>query len=74
MVHAANNEKYPSINRIAKAERASLEEVDQPSPYSATLILSPEDDDDFRDIGKHNFRSVLPYLMLSNATHLEMIS
>ena len=33
--HAVNKEKYSSINRIAIAERASLEEVDRPSPYSA---------------------------------------
>ena len=35
MVHAANKEKYPSINRIAIAEKASPEEVDRPSPYPA---------------------------------------
>ena len=33
--HAVNKEKYSSINRIAIAERASLEEADRPSPYSA---------------------------------------
>ena len=32
VVHA-NKEKYLSINHIATAERASLEEVDGPSPY-----------------------------------------
>ena len=38
MDHAANKEKYSSINRIAIAERASLEEVDRPFlyPISAT--------------------------------------
>ena len=61
MAHAANKEKYSSINRIAMAERASLEEVDRPSPDSAifTVFLSREDDDDVRDIGKHDFCSVL---------------
>ena len=33
-------------------------------PY---LFLSREDDDDVRDIGKHDFRSVLIHPMLSNA-------
>ena len=42
--------KYSSINRIAGVERASLEEVDRPSPYSAIL----------------NFRSILLHDMLSN--------
>ena len=69
MAHAANTEKYSSINRIAIAERASLEDVDRPSPYSAIciLFLSREVDDDVRDIGKHDFRSVLLHLMLSKA-------
>ena len=38
MVHAVNKEKYSLINRIAIANRASLEEVDRRSPYSAILI------------------------------------
>jgi len=38
MDHAANKEKYLLINHIAIAERASLEEVDQLSPYPATFI------------------------------------
>ena len=33
-------------------------------PY---LFLSREDDDDVRDIAKHDFRSVLLHPMLSNA-------
>ena len=33
-------------------------------PY---LFLSREDDDDVRDIGKHDFRSVVLHPMLSNA-------
>ena len=37
MVHASKLMKYSSINRIAGAERASLEEVDRPFPYSAIL-------------------------------------
>ena len=36
-------------------------------PY---LFLSREDDDDVRDIGKHDFRSVLLHPMLSNANRL----
>ena len=67
IVHAANKEKYSLINRIAIAERASLEEVDRPSHIPPYLFLSREDDDDVRDIGKHDFRSVLLHLMLSNA-------
>ena len=38
MVLDANKEKYLSINRIAIAERASIEEVDLPSPYPAIFI------------------------------------
>ena len=34
------------------------------------LFLSREDDYDVRDIGKHNFRSVLLDPLLSNADHL----
>ena len=68
MVQAASKEKYSSINRIAIEERSSLEEVDRPSPY---LLLSREDDDDVRDIGKHDFRSDLLHPMLSNANLLE---
>ena len=30
--------EYSSINRIAISERASLQEVDRPSPYSAISI------------------------------------
>ena len=67
MVHAANKEKYLAINRIIIAERASLEEVDWPSPYSAIFILSREHDHDARNIGKHDFRLVLLHPMLSNA-------
>ena len=60
MVHAVNKDKNLKINRIAMAESASLEEVDRSSPYSAifTVFLS-RDDDYARDIGKHDFRSVL---------------
>ena len=32
-----------------------------------SLFLSREDDDDVRDIGKHDFCSVLPHSMVSNA-------
>ena len=44
------------------AVRASLDEGDRPSPYPAYLLLSLVDDDDIRDIGKHDFRSVQPIL------------
>ena len=37
-------------------------------PY---LFLSREDEDDVRDIGKHDFRLVLLYPMLSNANRTE---
>ena len=37
-------------------------------PFSAIFFLSREDDDDdVRDIGKLDFRSVVPHPMLSNA-------
>jgi len=39
MVHAANKKKYSSINHIAIAERASLEEVDKLS-YSVIPSFS----------------------------------
>ena len=42
----------------------------QHEPCSAILFLSREDDDDVRDIGKHDFRSVLLQPMLSNASLL----
>lgn len=35
---AANEENYPLINRLALVERASIEEVDWPSPYPANFI------------------------------------
>ena len=38
-VHAANKKKYSSINRIAIAERASLQEVDRPSHFIFGLIF-----------------------------------
>ena len=56
MVYAVNKEKYSSINRIPIAERASLEEVDRPSPYSTIFTSVTKVDDDVRDIGKHDFR------------------
>lgn len=49
MVPAAIKERYSSINRIAITERASLEEVDRPSSYSAILVFVTKDD--VRDIG-----------------------
>ena len=58
----ANKEKYSAINRIAIAERASLEEVDRPSYIY--VCHDDNDDDNDRDIGKHDFRSVLFHLML----------
>ena len=69
MVHAAKKETYSSINRIAIAEGESLEEVDRPYSYSAIFILflSREVDGDVRDIGKHDFRSILLHPMVSNA-------
>ena len=71
MVHAANKDKYSSLNRITIAERASLEEVDRPSPRIPTyLFLSREHDDDVTDIGKNNLRSVQLDPLLSNADHL----
>ena len=63
MVHATNKETYSSINCIAIAEKASLEEIDRPSPYSAIFISITND---IREIGKHDFRSVLLHPMLSN--------
>ena len=56
MVHAASKENCSSINRIAIAERASLEEGDRPYPH---VFLSREDGGGVRDIGKHDFRLVL---------------
>ena len=38
MVYAANKERYSSINRITVVERATLGEVDRPSPHSAIFI------------------------------------
>ena len=38
-------------------------------PYSTTLISLTEDDDDVRDIGKHDLRSVLIHPILPNANH-----
>ena len=52
---------------LAIAERASHEEVDRPSHISPHLFLSRENDDDVRDIGKHDFRSVPLHPLLSNA-------
>ena len=65
MAHAANKEKYSSINRIAMAERAFLEEVDRRSPDSAifTVFLSREDDE---TLSETLFRSVLLHPILSN--------
>jgi len=59
MSDAANKEKL-----LAIAERASHKEVDRFSPCS---FLSRANDYDVRDIGKHDFRSVLLQPMLSNA-------
>ena len=69
MFHTAKEEKYTSINRIAIAQRAPLEEADRPSPYPAVFIsvTSRENHDDVKDIGKHDFPSVLPHPTLSNA-------
>ena len=39
---------------------------------SQYLFLSREDDDDVRDIGKRDFRSVLLHPMLSNANLAEL--
>ena len=46
--------EYSSINRIALSDRASLEEVDRPSPYLCddNAMMTSE-------IGKHDCRSVL---------------
>jgi len=43
MVHAAKKDEYSSINRIATAERSSLEDVDRPSQYSAIIIYFFDD-------------------------------
>ena len=67
IVHAANREKYSSINRIAISERASLHDVDRHSPYPA-IFLSREDEDGVREIRKEDFCSILLHPMLSNAT------
>ena len=40
-------------------------------PYS---FRSREDDDDVRDMGKHDFRSVEPHPLLSNVNHTEVSS
>ena len=65
MVEAAN--KGSTRRYIAIARRASLEEVIiidrlHIPPYQ---FLSREDEDDGRDIGKHDFRSVLLRYMSS---------
>jgi len=39
------------------------------NPFSTTLISLTEDDDDVRDIGKHDLRSVLIHPILPNANH-----
>ena len=58
MVHAANKERYSLRNRLAITERVSLEMVDRPSHIPPYVFMSPEDEDDIRDIGKHDFPSV----------------
>ena len=68
MVHTANKE-YSSINRIAIAP---LEEVIDRLHIAPYLFLSREDDDDVRDIGKHDFPSVLPYPTSFNDNLLEL--
>ena len=67
-------EVYSWVNRIARAERASIEEVDQPSPYSATFVAAtrgrrwrP------REIGKDDFQSVLLHPLLSYANRLLVV-
>ena len=68
MVHAANKEKYSSISRIAIAEREHpLKKLIDRLHIAPYIFLSREDDDDFRDIGKHDFRSVLPHPILCDA-------
>ena len=59
-------EVFVDKSHRAVAGRASLEEVDRPSPYPAEVISATEDDDNVRDIGKHDFPSVLLHPMLSN--------
>ena len=64
MVHAANKEKYSPYLFLNMVHAANKE------MYSPYLFLSREDDDDVRDIGKHDFRSVLVHPMLSNANRI----
>ena len=71
MVHAANKEKYSSINRIAIAERASVEEVDGPSPYSAIFISFCDENATMTSETLENaivvrFYFTLCYVMLTN--------
>lgn len=68
MVHATNKEKYPSINGIAIAERASLVEVvDRLSPY-LSIFISPlrEDDDYVRDTSSMHLSFAIRTLRLDN--------
>ena len=68
MVHAASKERYSLRNRFAITEKVSLEEVDRPSHIPPYVFMSPEDEDDVRDIGKHDFPSVPLHPMLTNAS------
>ena len=72
MVHAANKERYSLRNRLAITERVSLEEVDRPSHIPPYVFMSPEDEDDVRKIGKHDFLSVPVHPLLSNANPFEL--
>ena len=60
--------KYTSINRIATEEREyPLRKLIDRLHIPPYLFLSRETDDDVKDIGKHDFPSVLPHPTLSNA-------
>ena len=72
MVHAANKERYSLRNRFAITERVSLEEVDRPSHIPPYVFMSPEDEDDVRNVGKHDFPSVPLHPLLSNAHPFEL--
>ena len=68
MVHAANKERYSTRNRIAIAERASLQDVDRPSPYSAIFISVTRGRwwrHRARKHDSHSFYFTLCYLMLT---------
>ena len=57
---------------VAERERPLKKLIDR-LHISPHLFLSRENDDDVRDIGKHDFRSVLLHPMLSNANRRQWL-